>query len=527
MKMEIIRGTARTILEYDNPVLLSTVFAQHGVGVEMPCGGRQRCLKCRVKAFGALSPLSERERELLTPEEIAAGIRFACMTEMRGDVRVELPDTGTSDRIVTAGQMPDFPFVPWEKGLGAAVDIGTTTVALYLYDLENGRLLDTGSERNPQAVFGADVISRMEKAMAGEADALAVSIRNCIARMLTEACDRTEADVQRVNAMVLTGNTVMLYLLCRQHPASIAAAPFIQDRYFGEFLTAADLNLPLHKNAQIYLPRCMSAYVGADITTALMAASFDQKLADPGHEPELLVDIGTNGEMALAAGGKMLCCSTAAGPAFEGAGIYQGMNAKEGAVSRVFLENGKIRCSVIGGVEAKGICGSGIVDAVAVMVKAGILDETGIINEEDHAFEGDITEVEEQPAFRLPGTQVVITQKDIRAVQLAKSAVCSGMLTLIEEAGMQPKDVKRLTIAGGFGAFIDVQSAQTIGLIPPGFAAKAVAVGNAAGTGASMVLLSEEVRRSSEKLAKRAETVELSSSPRFMDYYVENMLFTN
>ena len=258
-----------------------------------------------------------------------------------------------------------------------------------------------------------------------------------------------------------------------------------------------------------------------------MAASFDQKLADPGHEPELLVDIGTNGEMALAAGGKMLCCSTAAGPAFEGAGIYQGMNAKEGAVSRVFLENGKIRCSVIGGVEAKGICGSGIVDAVAVMVKAGILDETGIINEEDHAFEGDITEVEEQPAFRLPGTQVVITQKDIRAVQLAKSAVCSGMLTLIEEAGMQPKDVKRLTIAGGFGAFIDVQSAQTIGLIPPGFAAKAVAVGNAAGTGASMVLLSEEVRRSSEKLAKRAETVELSSSPRFMDYYVENMLFTN
>lgn len=256
-----------------------------------------------------------------------------------------------------------------------------------------------------------------------------------------------------------------------------------------------------------------------------MAAGFDRKLEIAASEPELLVDIGTNGEMALAAGGRLLCCSTAAGPAFEGAGIYQGMNAKEGAVSRVVLTDGEIRCEVIGGGEAKGLCGSGIVDAVAVMVKAGILDETGLINEEGHAFEAYITEVDDQPAFRLPGTGVILTQQDIRAVQLAKSAVCAGMLTLMGEAGMKPEDIGRLTIAGGFGAFIDANAAETIGLIPPGFAAKAVAVGNAAGTGASMTLLSEEIRRRSEALARRAETVELSTSPRFMEYYVENMLF--
>ena len=525
MKLELAGGAGRTILEYDTPVLLSTIFARQGIPVEMPCGGRQRCLKCRVKASGELSPLTQRERELLTPEEIAAGVRFACMTELRGDARVELPAASASQRIVTAGSMQDFPLCPWERGVGAAVDIGTTTLALYLYDLEKGRLLATGSERNPQAVFGADVISRLEKALAGEGEALAASIRGGIARLLGESCAQAAVEREAVKALVLTGNTAMLYLLCGQNPASIAAAPFRQDRYFGEFLPASALGMPLAEGARIYLPRCMSAYVGGDITTALMAAGFDRKLEIAASEPELLVDIGTNGEMALAAGGRLLCCSTAAGPAFEGAGIYQGMNAKEGAVSRVALADGEIRCEVIGGGEAKGLCGSGIVDAVAVMVKAGILDETGLINEEGHAFEAYITEVDDQPAFRLPGTGVILTQQDIRAVQLAKSAVCAGMLTLMGEAGMKPEDIGRLTIAGGFGAFIDANAAETIGLIPPGFAAKAVAVGNAAGTGASMTLLSEEIRRRSEALARRAETVELSTSPRFMEYYVENMLF--
>lgn len=526
MKIDIVRGENRTSLAYDTPVLLSTVFADQGIPVEMPCGGRQRCLKCKVKASGALSPMGEREKGLLTPEEKTAGIRFACMAMVTGDATVVLPAAAVTDRIVTAGEIPPFDLAPWGKTYGAAADIGTTTVALYVYDLCRGTLLGSASERNPQALFGADVISRIERSMAGDGGALASSIRECLSRMLTAVCEEHGVPMDEIDSVVLTGNTAMLYLLCDENPASIAAAPFEQDDYFGRFQAAQSLSLPLPERTRIYLPRCISAYVGADITTALMAAGFDRLAGVSGHAPELLVDIGTNGEMALAAGGRLLCCSTAAGPAFEGAGIYQGMNAKEGAVSRVKLEKGEIRCAVIGGGEAKGICGSGIVDAVAVMVKTGILEESGLLNEEDHAFTAFMTEADGQAAFRLPGTGVVITQKDIRAVQLAKSAICAGMTTLISEAGLRPEEVRRLSIAGGFGAFIDVESAETIGLIPRGFAAKAKAIGNAAGAGASMTLLSDELRRRAETVAAGAETVELSTSPRFIDAYVENILFT-
>ena len=467
--------------------------------------------------------MNDRERELLGEEAVQAGYRYACMTTALGDVTVTLPKKDKSDRIVTAGDMADFALKPWGEGYGAAVDIGTTTVALYLYRLADGELVGTASERNPQAPFGADVISRIECSMAGDAPKLAEMIRSCLARMLKSACASGGVGMDEVSSLVLTGNTAMLYLLTGKSPLSIAKAPFEQDTYFGEFLRPEELELPLKPEARVYLPRCISAYVGADITTALMAAGFDRRKA--GDEAALLVDIGTNGEMALAAGDRLLCCSTAAGPAFEGAGIYQGMNAKEGAISKVALEGETITCQVIGGGPAKGICGSGIVDAVAAMVRTGILDPTGVINEEDHPFTDCITEADDQVAFRLPGTQVVITQKDIRSIQLAKSAICAGMTTLIGEAGLQPEDVKRLYIAGGFGAFIDVRSAECIGLIPPGFAAKAKAIGNAAGAGASMVLLGDEVRIGAEQLSREAETIELSSSPRFMDAYVENMLF--
>lgn len=525
MLIHIIKGDSHTDLEYDKPVLLSTVFADNGIRVEMPCGGKQRCLKCRVRAEGELSPLTLREQEILTEEEKQAGIRFACMAYAQGDVTVYLPEDKVSDRIVTSGNMPAFPLQPWAAGYGAAVDIGTTTVALYVYRLADGFLMGTASERNPQAIFGADVISRIEKSLAGEGEALARSIRECLVRMLQAACKQGHIEMAAVSAMVLTGNTAMLYLLCGQNPASIAAAPFQQDRYFGEFLPASSLDMPVSPKARIYLPRCMSAYVGADITTALMAAEFDNKVGQSDRPAELLVDIGTNGEMALVAGGRLLCCSTAAGPAFEGAGIYMGMNAKEGAISKVSLTDGDMQVSVIGGGEAKGICGSGIVDAVAAMVSAGIIEESGLLLEEEHAFESQMTEADGQVAFRIPHTDVVITQKDIRSIQLAKSAICSGMTTLIAEAGLKPEDVTRLYIAGGFGAFIDVQSAERIGLIPAGFAAKSQAIGNAAGAGATMTLLSEDMRQRSEWLAKESETVELSSSPLFMDAYVDNMMF--
>ena len=515
----IVHQSGSPILEYNQPALLSSLLTKIGFAPDMPCGGKQRCLKCKVIATGALSPLSAREEQLLTEDEKKRGIRFACMATALGDVEVTLLNQTAHAQIMTDGSLGSITPEPWGKQYGAAIDIGTTTVAAYLYRLDTPRPLQTSAAKNPQAAFGADVISRIERSLAGDAPALAEAIRQCLRERLQELCGRQSLPLSALDSLVITGNTAMLYLLCEQSPASIATAPFEQDRYFGEFLTGADIGLP-DLTAQIYLSRCISAYVGGDITTALLASGLAQS-----EPPSLLVDIGTNGEMVLHANGKLLGCSTAAGPAFEGAGIAMGMPAADGAISRVFATDGGIGCTVIGDVPARGICGSGIVDALAVMLEYGIVDETGCILEEDHAFTAFVEDYNGEPAFRLPDTAVFITQKDIRAIQLGKSAVCAGIETLIQTAGLHNADIAALKIAGGFGSFLNVQSAERIGLIPAGFAAKATAIGNAAAMGASMALLSRSALDESEQLARRTETVELSTSPTFMDAYVNGMLF--
>lgn len=518
-------GDGPAAVPFTPPARLYDLLAGSGMPVDTPCGGRQRCLKCKVKVSGAAAPAGERERGLLTPQEQASGIRYACMTDLLGDARVSPVGEQREVQAQIEGALPAFDPAAWGRRLGAAVDIGTTTLAAYLYSLPDAALLATRSDLNPQAGFGADVISRLEKSLGGSRAELAGCIRAGIGQLLEGLCRSAGREAAELDSLVLTGNTAMLYLLCGRDPSSITAAPFAMDCAFGCFLRPADLDLPLVPDCRIYLPRCFSAYVGADITTALLAAGFYRDGRIPAGPPRLLVDIGTNGEMALAADGKLLCCSTAAGPALEGAGIHQGMMARGGAVHQVSLQDGRMVCRVLGGGEGTGICGSGLVDAVAVMRRAGVLDETGLIDEESHAFTAYLEEINGQPAFRLPGTGVVLTQQDIRAVQLAKSAICAGMITLIEEAGLRPEDIDSLSIAGGFGARINVASAEAIGLIPPGFAAKSKAIGNAAGTGASMVLLSEAVRAGSEHLADLSRTVELSTHPRFMEAYIDGMYF--
>ena len=513
------------VLSFTPPVSLYRLLADNGVPVDMPCGGRQRCLKCKAAVSGGVSPMSEREAALLTAEEKAAGLRFACMAELTGDAVLRLSGGAAGDAILTEGAMPVFTRAPWGRQWGAAVDIGTTTVAAYLYRLADGALLATQSEKNPQAVFGADVVSRLEQAMNGKSPELAAAIRGCLSRLLAGLCGQASLPMDAIDSVVLTGNTAMLYLLTERHPASIVAAPFAMDCGFGQFVAPQALALPLSPDCRVYLPACLSAYVGADITTALLAAGFYQEGRVPAGPPRLLVDIGTNGEMALAADGRLLCCSTAAGPALEGAGIHQGMMARTGAIYRVRLEGLTMVCDVLGGGEAQGICGSGLVDAVAALCEAGVIQDTGLIDEESHAFTAYVEECDGQPAFRLPGTAVRLTQKDIRAVQLAKSAICAGMRTLIAEAGLQAEAIAELVVAGGFGSRIDPVSAERIGLFPTGFAAKARAVGNAAGAGAAMVLLSDPIRREAEGMPAAVRTVELSSHPGFMDAYIDGMYF--
>ena len=474
-------------------------------GVETPCGGHGRCGKCRVTVQGRVSPAGPQEAALLDPEALNSGIRLACLAAVEGDCAVVLSASRAVQAISGDGAMPAFMPMPIFEKYGAAVDIGTTTLAARLYD-RSGSLLAQAAAPNPQRVYGADVISRIEKSLAGEREALARCIRDGVDALLRQMESQAGVDAEAVDAVVLTGNTTMLYLLTGRDVDCLSHAPFIADELFGRYAEPEELTLSAAPGARLYLPRCMSAFVGADVTSALVASQICTRA-----ESALLADIGTNGELALWHNGRLLCCSTAAGPVFEGAAISRGMQAGPGAIDRVTWENGKISCHTIGDVPAAGICGSGIIDAAAVFCREEIIDETGAFTDREDEY---------------PLTpEVALTQKDIRMLQLAKSAICAGMLTLLEAEGIAAEGPGWLIIAGGFGSFLNLHSAACIGLFPAELEGRACAIGNAALAGASMMLLRGEFRTQGTALAKMSETVDLSSSPVFMGNYVECMSF--
>lgn len=469
--------------------------------LEAPCGGQGRCGKCRVRVSGAVSPPTPAETARLTPEELAQGVRLACCTQVVGDCAVELFHTGES-QIRLAGKMPKFPLAPAFACYGVAMDIGTTTLAALLYNRE-GIQLAQASCPNPQAAWGADVISRVQAALQGKGAQLAAAVRDALARLICQLAGQAGIAPGDIDGLTITGNTVMLYLLTGTDPDCLSRAPFAATRLFGESLPAGDLDLPCPR-AGVYLPRCVSAFVGADITTALLASGICQK---PGTR--LLTDIGTNGEIALWHQGKLSCCSTAAGPAFEGAGLSMGMPGRSGAIDHVTVKGGALRAHVLGGGPAQGVCGSGVIDGLACLLELGLLDETGLL-------EGD-------PAMLQ--APVSLSQQDVRMVQLAKSAVCAGLTTLLRTAGVAGGQVEELAVAGGFGSYLDVENAGKIGLLPRELVPKVEVLGNAALSGAAMLLLQKGLRPQSQALAASACTVDLSANPVFLELYTDNMFF--
>lgn len=472
------------------------------IGGERPCGGHGKCGKCRVIAKGHLSDLTDTERKLLTDNELSLGVRLACLTRAMGDCEVDTQDMAERAQIVADGALPQFEINPSFEKYGVVIDIGTTTLAARLYS-SGGKLLSGNSRENPQKRWAADVISRVEAAIGGKAEALALAIRDAIDGMIRELAQKADIDVREIDGAVITGNTVMLSLLAEESVEPFSHAPFAAKRLFGEEISAGELGLSsLLPGTHIYLPPCISAFVGADITCAILSTELCR------GDDAMLADIGTNGEIALWSKGSITVCSTAAGPAFEGVGITMGMRGAMGAIDKVSLENGSMTAHVIGDITPKGICGSGLVDAVACMLDLEIIDESGYLEDDKLTI--------------LP--PVYFAPKDIRMLQLAKSAICAGILTLIKTAKIEINSISKLYIAGGFGCYLNLESASRIGLIPRAMAKMAETVGNAALGGAVMLLLNRGTRAEAEKVAENAVTVELSSNPIFSNLYMSGML---
>ena len=485
---------------------LGDLLSHHGQGT-MPCGGHGKCGKCLATVTGAVSAPTEDEKRVLSPEELGKGIRLACRVTVLGDCTATTFEQGKG-QIITDGRFPASmaarPLFPAFDGYGVAIDIGTTTLAARLYD-SAGNLLSETSRLNPQSAWGADVISRMEASMAGNAGKIAQITRRALDSMLGELATAAHVAASAITGVVITGNTVMLHLLTETNVEPLTHAPFKAERLFGETLTAREVDLTaIPSDATVYLPPCIAAFVGADTVTATLASDLREL-----PETALLCDIGTNGEMVLWHNGTLYACSTAAGPAFEGAGISMGMGGKTGAIDRVWVTDGTIQAHVIGEADPVGLCGSGLVDAVAALLDTELLDETGYL-EDDPAVISDPVE---------------IIQEDIRAVQLAKSAIHAGMRTLIHTAKLDCDDVATLYIAGGFGSYLNVQNAGKIGLLPEELTDRVTVLGNAALTGAAMLLLCEELRPVCERMAGETRIVELATNPVFVSEYMERMMF--
>ncbi len=487
-ELKVTRGSVQAVFPFEPGRRLSEVLKAHGTDLLQPCGGRGVCGKCAVMLSGHISSPA--------PAEQKAGTRLACQAVLTGDAEVILPESRPLQQIEMGGKGRLEPVSPMPGRYGAAADIGTTTVVLGLYDLHTGACLAESGMLNPQSAVAADVMGRIGAAMAGESARLLDQVTGAAGVLLSRACAEAGISSEQVESMVITGNTTMLYLVTGRDPAALSRAPFEADCLFdctAEFC-----------GRQAYLPPCMHAFVGADITCAVLASGMCGR-----EETALLCDVGTNGELALWQDGKLLVTSTAAGPAFEGAGISCGCGSVAGAVDRVWVENGRLGAHTIGGAPASGVCGSGLIDAVAAALILGEVDETG-------AMEEDALVLAEGVRL-LPG--------DIRAVQLAKAAIAAGVETLLETAGIQARAVDTFYIAGGFGSHLDVRSAAAIGLFPAVLTRKARVIGNAALTGAAQMLLDRRLQEQARRIAASAVHVNLGGNPRFNQHYMDRMMF--
>lgn len=484
-------------------ITIARFLQENGLQMDMPCGGHGRCGKCRVLVVGDVLPPEESELKMLSAEERGQGVRLACKAVICGNqVRISLARQKKID-VETHTALENMIWRPWGRGLGLSVDIGTTTVAAYLWDLDAHRQLGVRACKNPQERFGADVVSRLEAALNGNGNALRGDICQCINTLAGELCSGCGHTPEEIHSAVVTGNTTMLYLLCGYDVHDIAFVPFEAAHRFGEFMSSAELGLHMAQDCRVYLPPCISAYVGADISCGLLDCN---ALDETG--PALLADVGTNGEIAVIDKGKIYCCATAAGPAFEGVGISCGSSAVPGAVDRVKTAGGELEIHTIGGLPPVSICGSGLMDAVYCLLRTGGIEETGFMENGQAALGGD----------------VVLTQKDVRAFQLAKSAVCAGMETLLHHAGLSAQQVKRVWLCGGFGNKLSVESAAGVGLLPAAMAGGVVTCGNSAAAGAARLLCDEDTLKQVQEIVRRCETVELADSAVFQERFMEDMM---
>ena len=581
-----------------------------GIVIESTCAGLGTCAKCKVNIKDGVTPPATVEEQLLTPPELARGVRLSCQARLTGDSVCIVPQESQTfgDQIMTEGVAGRFAFNPdlkkvlvtvpppglgekyfdFEKLLaqlrqhgveisryrlplvrkvaallrehdykitalvereflltleagdttailfGVAFDVGTTTVAAKLLNLHTGEVAAVASALNPQRAYGADVIARINYIVEhpGGLELLHRLLIKQMNELLAQLCASAEIAPEHIYKITVAGNTVMQHIALNVDPRHVAYSPYTPAFQGPATLAAQELGLHIHPEGSAYFLPNLACFVGSDITAVLTVLDLEETEAI-----QLVVDIGTNGEMVLGSKNKLLCCSSPAGPAWEGAYITWGMRAARGAIERAEIMNGDLQFRTIGGAEPIGICGSGLLDLVCEFVRAGVIDKTGrilhptempalmsaklkarIVPHENGANHIAIAKLDDEKA-------IMLMQKDLREVQLAKSAIAAGIKILMQELQVKPEDIQNVYIAGAFGNHVRGQDAVDSGLVPRVPVERIKFIGNAALAGAEAVLLSQEARRKAERLAVEVGYVEISERSDFHEFFVESMHF--
>ena len=582
--------------EYVPKKNLLKLLLENDIFVDNPCNGNGTCGKCKVRMLeGNLPPLSKGERKLLKEDEINAGIRLSCLVVPEEDITIEILQKERKHKILTTGYVPEFEFnptiskkifeikmptletqSPFEDSLcealgskkvnwkllrdyessygtvtgvfndselialeagdtteflyGVAIDIGTTTVVAALIDMNNGEELATASRINPQKKFGLDVLTRITYELEhpeGSKEELQKTIVEAINEMVEELCSEGKVKKENIYEISIAANCTMMHFLLGVDATSIGKSPYAPVFTKAKNISASDLGIKAAKCARVYCLPSVSSYIGADIVAGAYVCELHK-----AEENILFIDIGTNGEIVLSKGGKLLSCSCAAGPALEGMNISSGMRAADGAVEDVEITEKGVYLKVIGEEDSIGICGSGILAAVKELLRTGIVKNNGAFIKKEQLEESDyryemIQLNGNKREFLLKNTpeQLLITQGDVRQVQLAKGALLSGFYALLKQAKIDMGELDKVMIAGQFGAHLPADSLVGTGILPEEVKNKLVYVGNSSKTGAYMALMSVKVKKEIEELAGEMEYMELGASEGYEKLFSQCLLF--
>lgn len=540
MQIRVKQGSGSDrIIEYQRGQKISDALAKAGIYLPLPCGGRGSCGKCIVRFLNGTPEPSEADRRLLTENDLTQGMRLACQCVLSenpcdaSEVVIEIPDAtdesgmevqtdGVCSSRITADQKRNLLSAVTSShdqskdDYGIAIDIGTTTIAMELIRLSDDAAISTWSGVNHQRMYGADVMSRIAYANASEDHArqLQEMIREDLQtgfNLFKKACPG------EIVHIAIAGNVTMIHLLMGYSTAHLGEAPFT-----AQTLDAIHTRMD---GVPCDIFPAIQAFVGGDIVAGVYAAAMDQS-----NDLSLLVDFGTNGEMVLGDLKHFTATSVSAGPAFEGGHIRFGMPSVPGAINSVMIVGRFCRTTTIGGKPAVGICGTGLLDAVSELLRNHLIDTHGTLIDEyrDTGY----------PLVRQRGSQVgfgscvhpgseeiLITQEDIRQIQLAKGSIRAGMDVLLSSAGYRYADLKHIYLAGGFGFHLDVKKAVRLGIFPEEVADRVLPVGNSALAGAREYLLHPEDQDRIDEICKHSQTVSLANSDAFHQRYIECMDF--